>query len=223
MSGRRTCPPCITPARIIARSSFRTGWSQIRSSTAWINLPCGIAEKQLAMSVSTTHRRPRAHSSMSTCRASCCDRFGRNPKMHGAKSASKTGSSTIFTAACTIRSRTGGIESGRCSEVPGLGISTRRAGSGRYRPSSSSLASSPSSRSTPYSSTPARVILSMPGAPLLRRTATHARHRTSLRRILSYSAWNLRPGPALAARYSACCKARTGSPFTGDPFAAGLA
>src|SRR5690242_2898309 len=63
----------------------------------------------------------------------------------------------------------------------------------------------------------------MPGAPLFRRTATHARHSTSLRLILSYSAWNLRPGPALAARYSACCKARTGSPATGDPFTAGLA
>jgi hypothetical protein len=37
--------------------------------------------------------------------------------------ASKTGSSTIFTAACTIRSRTGGIESGlRSSRTPGLGI-----------------------------------------------------------------------------------------------------
>src|SRR6185437_7845062 len=89
--------------------------------------------------------------------------------------------------------------------------------------SSSSLASSPSSRSTPYSSTAARWILSMPGAPSLRRTASHARRRTSLRRILSYSAWNLRPGSALAARYSACCKARTGSQVTGDPFAAGLA
>jgi hypothetical protein len=42
---------------------------------------------------------------------------------------------------------------------------------------------------------------------------------------LSYSAWNLRPGSALAARYSACCKARTGSAGTPrpDPDAAGLA
>src|SRR5204862_2260381 len=66
----------------------------------------------------------------------------------------------------------------------------------------------------------------MPGAPLFRRTATHARHSTSLRRTLSYSAWNLRPGSALAARYSACCKARTGSAGTTprpDPSAAGLA
>ena len=65
----------------------------------------------------------------------------------------------------------------------------------------------------------------MPGAPLLRRTSAHARRRTSLRLILSYSAWNLRPGSALAARYSACCKARTGSAGTPrpDPEAAGLA
>ena len=115
VTGRRTCPSSITPARSIARSSFRTAWSQTRSSTACINFSCGIAEKQLAMSVSTTHRRPRQHSSMSTCRASCADRLGRNPKLHGRKSASKTGSSTIFTAACTIRSRTGGIDSGLCS------------------------------------------------------------------------------------------------------------
>src|SRR5690348_17404758 len=63
----------------------------------------------------------------------------------------------------------------------------------------------------------------MPGAPLFARTATHARCRTSLRQTLSYSAWNLRPGSALAARYSACCKARTGSRDTPDPEAAGLA
>src|SRR5690349_22830586 len=77
----------------------------------------------------------------------------------------------------------------------------------------------------PYSSTWPRVILSMPGAPSFRRTATHARHSTSLRLTLSYSAWNLRPGSALAARYSACCKARTGSAGTPrpDPEAAGLA
>ena len=179
------------------------------------------------MSVSTTHRRPCQHSSMSTCRASCADRPGRNPKLTGRKPASKTGSSTIFSAARTIRSRTGGIESGLSSPAgaPGLGMKTRRAGSGRYRPSLSSAASSPSSRATPYSSTAARVTLSMPGAPLLARTATHARHRTSLWQTLSYSAWNLRPGSALAARYSACCKARTGSAGTPrtDPCAAGLA
>ena len=80
-----------------------------------------------------------------------------------------------------MRSRTAGIDSGLFSLVPGLGMNTRRAGNGRHRPSRKSSASSSSSRSTPYSSTSAKVVLSMPGAPLLARTATHARHRTSLR------------------------------------------
>jgi hypothetical protein len=67
------------------------------------------------------------------------------------------------------------------SLLPGFGISTFRAGMGRHVPACSSLASSPSSRVTPYSSTSARVVLSMPGAPLFRRTAIHARHKTSSR------------------------------------------
>jgi hypothetical protein len=46
-------------------------------------------------------------------------------------SASKIGSSTILTAACTTRSPTVGIDSGRRSLLPGLGMNTRRAGSGR--------------------------------------------------------------------------------------------
>jgi Helix-turn-helix of DDE superfamily endonuclease len=58
-------------------------------------------------------------------------------------------------------------------------------------------------------------------APSLRRTITHARHKTSLRKTLSRNAWNRRPGSALAARYSACCKARTGSRV--DPSAVELA
>jgi hypothetical protein len=98
------------------------------------------------------------------------------------------------------RPRTAGIDNGLFSAVPGFGMNTRRAGSGRYRFSLSSPASSSSSRATPRSSTAARVTLSMPGAPSFRRTMTHARHRTSLRWTLSYSPWNLRPGSALAAR-----------------------
>jgi len=47
----------------------------MRSSTARINSSFGIASKQLAMSVSTTHRLPRQDSSMSTCRASCAERL----------------------------------------------------------------------------------------------------------------------------------------------------
>jgi hypothetical protein len=65
----------------------------------------------------------------------------------------------------------------------------------------------------------------MPGAPRLRRTCSHARCKTSLRKSLSYSAWNRRPGSALAARYSACCKARTASRSSGfsTPTGVGLA
>src|SRR5258706_14177613 len=45
VTGRRSCPSSIPPARSIARRSFRTGWSQTRSSPPCINLSCGIAEK----------------------------------------------------------------------------------------------------------------------------------------------------------------------------------
>ena len=102
---------------------------------------------------------------MSTCRASCAARFGRNPNEHANMSASKIGSSTIFTAACTTRSATEGIDSGLCSDDPGLGMNTRRAGSGRQRPSLNVAATSSSSRGTPYSSTSAMVIRSIPAAP----------------------------------------------------------
>ncbi len=143
---------------------------------------------------------------MRTCRAPCAERFGRNPKPPDSMSASKTGSSTIFTAACTMRSRTDGIDSGLNPLLPGLGMNTRRAGNGRWLPPPSSPANSPSRRATPCCSTWSRVVLSMPGAPSLRRAATHARHKTSLRKISSRSAWNRRPGSALAARYSACAQ-----------------
>jgi hypothetical protein len=58
---------------------------------------------------------------MSTCRASCADRLGRNPNEQSSMSASKIGSSTILAAACTIRSRTVGIDNGRCSTLPAWG------------------------------------------------------------------------------------------------------
>jgi hypothetical protein len=38
---------------------------------------------------------------------------------------------TIFSAVCTMRSRTAGIDSGLCSDVPGLAMNTRRAGNGQ--------------------------------------------------------------------------------------------
>src|SRR5947207_11611158 len=54
-------------------------------------------------------------------------------------------------------------------------MNTRRAGSGRQRPSLRSAASSSSNRLTPYRSTSAMVCRSMPAAPRLARTSSHAR------------------------------------------------
>jgi len=85
----------------------------------------------------------------------------------------KTGSSTIFSAACTIRSRTAGIDSGLISSVPGLGY--------QHPPGGQSDLVNARRAVVPAHQ-------------------THARHRTSLRMTLSISAWNLRPGSALAAR-----------------------
>ena len=48
MTGWKTTPDSITPARSMARSSLSTDWSHTRSWTAVINRSCGIAEKQLA-------------------------------------------------------------------------------------------------------------------------------------------------------------------------------
>ena len=50
----------------------------------------------------------------------------------------------------------------------------------------------------------------MPAAALFRCISSHARARTSLRKALSSSARNRRPGSALAVRYCVCCRARTG-------------
>jgi hypothetical protein len=48
-----------------------------------------------------------------------------------AKVGLEIGSMTIFTAACTMRSRTAEIDSGRRSHEPGFGMNARRAGSKR--------------------------------------------------------------------------------------------
>ena len=98
-------------------------------------------------------------------------RFGRNPNEHGQKSASKIGSSTIFSAACTTRSRTAGIDNGRCSLGPGLRNQhpARRQRPIRPLPQfGGQLVEEPGQPRTPATS--ASVVLSMPGAPLLRRT-----------------------------------------------------
>ena len=58
------------------------------------------------------------------------ERFGRNPKLQGRKSASNMGSRTIFVACWPTRSLTVGMPSGRI-RPSGFGISTRRTGAGR--------------------------------------------------------------------------------------------
>ena len=61
------------------------------------------------------------------------ERFGRNPKLTGQKSASKIGSNTIFAADITTRSATVGIDRGRdalCAVSPALGMYTRFKGWG---------------------------------------------------------------------------------------------
>jgi hypothetical protein len=98
-ASRWTAPPSITPARNIARSSFKRLRSLIRSSIADINPECGISPKQFEISDSAAHRLPLQDSSISTWSASCCDRLGRNPNEHGRKSASKIGSITSRAAA----------------------------------------------------------------------------------------------------------------------------
>ena len=67
--------------------------------------------------------RPRCASLSRTCRASCAERLGRNPKLHGRKSGSKDRFEHDLTAACTTRSRTEAMASGRvCPGCPGFGI-----------------------------------------------------------------------------------------------------
>src|SRR4029077_1448 len=72
---------------------------------------CDTTSKQLAMSVSTSHRLPCQDSSMSTCSASCVDRFGRNPKLHDRNPASKIGSRAIYNPAAHTPARAEGKDS----------------------------------------------------------------------------------------------------------------
>ena len=92
-----------------------------------------MLSKYFRMSISTTYRWPRPPVRRIASSASVALRFGRNPYEHSLKSASKIGSITSFAAACTTRSRTVGIPSGRF--VPsGFGMYCRLTGRGQYRP-----------------------------------------------------------------------------------------
>jgi hypothetical protein len=88
--------------------------------------------KQSRTSASSTQSRPWLASTRMASMAWWAERFGRNPKLDGRKSASNTGSRTNLAAVMTTRSRTVGMPSGRVVPGwPGLGMWTRRSDSGR--------------------------------------------------------------------------------------------
>ena len=134
--------------------------------------------------------------------------LGPEPIRARQESASKIGSSTILTACWTTRSRTLAIPSGRCLPGSRLGnpdpphrlrtvgprpqrrldlIQERRDPSGFDIGNGDGV----DTRGTPVGT-----------------HSNHARRSTSLRWTRSNSAWNLRSGDRLAARYSLCCRAR---------------
>ena len=124
-----TTPSANTPARSHCRISLSTRRSDTRRSTSTINRSWSIEPKKSRMSASNTNLPPRGNATRITSKASVALRLGRNPKLHGRKSASKIGSRTSFAACCATRSRTVGIPNGRF-RPSGLGISTRRTGDG---------------------------------------------------------------------------------------------
>ena len=105
------------------------------------------------------------------------DRPGRNPNEDPEKSGSKMGVSTCAIACRISLSRQVGTPSNR-SPPPGLGITTRRTGDGRYVPASRAWRTcAQCSRSHGTSSSV--VMPSTPGAPALALTRLNARPRFS--------------------------------------------
>ena len=76
---------------------------------------CDNASKQAVMSPSSTHSYVLDARKRVSAMASCARRLGRKPYEHGSKSASKIGSSTSFSDACTTRSATVGTDVPYCS------------------------------------------------------------------------------------------------------------
>ncbi len=104
---------------------------EIRSSIANINRRAESPQNSWRCpTLRPTACRPTPHRRGPGARRAAIAR-GRNPNEHGKKSASKIGSITVFVAAWTIRSRTAGIDNGLRSLLPGFGMNTRRAASGR--------------------------------------------------------------------------------------------
>ena len=141
--------------------------------------------------------------------ASCARRFGRKPYEHGLKSASKIGSSSIFSEACTTRWAAVGIPSDR-TLPDALGIvfcrtrlgTNRRALRSSLSPTSSFPAREPSERGVIPSTPPVR-------APLLPRTRRHATMRNAGSYTRLYRSSKQRPGSALAHWCSFVCITRT--------------
>ena len=108
--------------------SLRTLRSQTRSSTTDINRSCGIAEKQSAMSLSTTNRLPLKDSSSKTCRASWADELRAKPEAHRPKVSFEDRLDDDLQRRLHDSVTTVGIDSGRLSSRPGSRMKTRRAG-----------------------------------------------------------------------------------------------
>ena len=146
---RRTWPSSSTPARSIARTSVEDGSVADAFSTACINVLCGIAEKQLAISVAHHPPSSRQASSTRTCRASSCvERFGRNPKLHSANRPQRSARARSSAPASPMRSRTAAIANGLTAPATQLADQHRA----RQRPpvlARSSSANWPSSQGHP--------------------------------------------------------------------------
>ena len=112
----------------------------------------------------------------------------------------ETGSSTIFKAACTIRSRTAEIQAaGTRPSGPAWGSAPRaQAKAGPALSQFGGQLIHEPERSVLVLDLGQRGLVNA-GCAVVTRTATHPRHRTSLRKTLSHSAWNRlrdRPWPS---------------------------
>jgi hypothetical protein len=132
--------------------------------------------------------------------ASWARRPGRNPYEQGWKSASKIGSSTSLSAACTTRSVTVGMPSRRLLP-PGLGINRSRAGRGRNLRAFSSARRSARKPSSPRTLLTYRAVRpSTPAvrAPLFPLTRRHATSRNAGSHTRLNRSSNRRPGSSVA-------------------------
>ena len=129
------------------------------------------------------------------------DRPGRNPNDDPEKSGSKMGVSTCAIACWISLSRQVGTPSKR-SPPPGLGITTRRTGEGRYVPASRACRTG-AQCSRSHGTSSSVVMPSTPGAPPLALTRLNARPRFSGESIRSHKLTS-RPGMTASSGAPAC-------------------